>query len=231
MLPARPEVTTHWIPATPLSEVHIAPPHHHHHRTLERQIMCPYLSFLFTNRNVSNRKLWSAGLKKRILFLRMNSVFINTDLNDYAFGIEFLYKKIAHISLTHVSIQTHLYICNLYICGWMVVRALLKARHQRCIQYSPKKTFKTLKVNVNTGAPQECVFGALCSLYTHDYVARHSSNSSSSHFLTVLGLISNDDETAYKTETVFVDYRGEEEQTHPYLHLWCICGVPGGPPQ
>ena len=56
---------------------------------------------------------------------------------------------------------------------------------------------------LNTGAPQECVLSpALYSLFTHDCVAMHASNSivKFANDITVVGLITNNDEMAYREE-------------------------------
>ena len=56
---------------------------------------------------------------------------------------------------------------------------------------------------LNTGAPQGCVLSRLLySLFTHDCVALHASTSISKFTdnPTVVGLITNNDETAYREE-------------------------------
>ena len=56
---------------------------------------------------------------------------------------------------------------------------------------------------LNTRAPQGCVLSPLLfSLFTHDCVAKHTSNSiiKFAHDTTVVGLITNDDRTAYREE-------------------------------
>ena len=56
---------------------------------------------------------------------------------------------------------------------------------------------------LNTGVPQWCVLSPfLCSLFTHDCIARHNSNTiiKFADDTTVLVLIMDNDETAYREE-------------------------------
>uniref|UniRef100_A0AAZ3PMN4 Reverse transcriptase domain-containing protein n=2 Tax=Oncorhynchus tshawytscha TaxID=74940 RepID=A0AAZ3PMN4_ONCTS len=95
---------------------------------------------------------------------------------------------------------------------------------------------------LNTGAPQGCVLSPLLySLFTHDCVATHASNSiiKFADDTTVLGLITNNDETAYreevralgvwcqennltlnvnKTKEMIVDFR-KQQREHPPIHI------------
>ncbi len=107
--------------------------------------------------------------------------------------------------------------------------------------------FISNSITLNVGAPQGCVLSPLLySLYTHDCVSSHSSTSiiKFADDTVVLGLVSNNDETAYldeveritswcqdnclslnvsKTKELFVDFR--KSQQRPYTPLM-ISGTP-----
>uniref|UniRef100_A0A8C2BQZ6 Reverse transcriptase domain-containing protein n=1 Tax=Cyprinus carpio TaxID=7962 RepID=A0A8C2BQZ6_CYPCA len=107
--------------------------------------------------------------------------------------------------------------------------------------------FTSNSITLNVGAPQGCVLSPLLySLYTHDCVSSHSSTSviKFADYTLVLGLISNNNETAYldevekltswcqdnclslnvsKTKELIVDFRKRQEQ--PYTPLM-INGTP-----
>ena len=94
---------------------------------------------------------------------------------------------------------------------------------------------------LNTGAPQGCVLSHLLySLFTHDCTARHNSNTiiQFADYTTVVGLITDNDETAYreevtdlalwcqdnnlsfnviKTKEMIVDYRKKRTEHAPIL--------------
>ncbi len=107
--------------------------------------------------------------------------------------------------------------------------------------------FTSNSITLNIGAPQGCVLSPLLySLYTHDCVSSHSSTSiiQFAHDTVVLGLINNNDETAYldeverltswcqdnslslnmsKTNELIVNFR--KRQQRPYTPLM-ISGTP-----
>jgi hypothetical protein len=97
---------------------------------------------------------------------------------------------------------------------------------------------KSTSLILNTGAPQGCVLSPLLySLFTHDCVAMHASNSNIKFAddTTVVGLITNNDETAYrvevralgvcnlslnvnKTKKMIVDFK-KQQREHPPIHI------------
>ncbi len=104
--------------------------------------------------------------------------------------------------------------------------------------------FTSNSITLNVGSPQGCV--PCSTLYTHDCVSSHSSTSivTCSDDTVVLGLISNNDETAYldeverltslcqdnclslnvsKTKELIMDFR--KRQQRPYTRLM-ISGTP-----
>ncbi len=121
---------------------------------------------------------------------------------------------------------------NSSICDW--IQDFLTGRPQ----VVKVGQFTSNSITLNIGAPQGCVLSPLLySLYTHDCVSSHSSTSIIK-FAEVLGLISNNDETAYldeverltswcqdnclslnvsKTKELIVDFR--KRQQRPYTAL------------
>ncbi|KAI3376661.1 hypothetical protein L3Q82_016480, partial [Scortum barcoo] len=97
---------------------------------------------------------------------------------------------------------------NSALCDWIL--NFLTGRPQAVRMGSTTSSTLTL----NTGAPQGCVLSPLLySLFTHDCVATHSSNTiiKFSDDTTIIGLITGDDETAYREE--------EEEREHAPLSI------------
>ncbi len=130
---------------------------------------------------------------------------------------------------------------NTSLCDW--IQDFLTGRPQ----VVKMGQFTSNSITLNVGAPQGCVLSSLLySLYTHDCVSSHSSTSivKFADDTVVLGLISNNDETAYlgeverltswcqdnclslnvsKTKELIVDFR--KRQQRPYTPLM-ISGTP-----
>ncbi len=130
---------------------------------------------------------------------------------------------------------------NSSLCNW--IQDFLTSRPQ----VVKVGQFISNSITLNVGAPQGCVLSPLLySLYTHDCVSSHSSTPiiKFADDTVVLGLISNNDETAYldeveritswcqdnclslnvsKTKELFVDFR--KSQQRPYTPLM-ISGTP-----
>ncbi len=130
---------------------------------------------------------------------------------------------------------------NTSLCDW--IQDFLTARPQ----VVKVGQFTSNSITLNIGAPQGCVLSPLLySLYTHDCVSSHSSTSiiKFADDTVVLGLINNDDKTAYldeverlttwcqdnclslnvsKTKELIVDFR--KRQQRPYTPLM-ISGTP-----
>ncbi len=86
---------------------------------------------------------------------------------------------------------------NISLCSWIL--DFLTGRSQ--VVRMGNNTSSPLILN--TGAPQGCVLSPLLySLYTHDFTATHSSNVivKLANDTTVIGLITDNDETAYREE-------------------------------
>ncbi|KAI4901012.1 hypothetical protein NFI96_010350 [Prochilodus magdalenae] len=86
---------------------------------------------------------------------------------------------------------------NSHLCNWVL--DFLTGRPQVVRVGNSFSSTLTL----STGAPQGCVLSPLLySLFTHDYVARHTSNTifKFADDTTILGLITDGDETAYRDE-------------------------------
>ncbi len=109
--------------------------------------------------------------------------------------------------------------------------------------------FTSNSITLNVGAPQGCILSPLLySLYTHDCVSSHSSTSivKFADDTVVLGLISNNDETAYlgeverltswcqdnclslnvsKTKELIVDFRSPFHTEIPENTRVMCCGI------
>ncbi len=118
---------------------------------------------------------------------------------------------------------------NRSLCSWML--DFLTCRSQ--VVRMGNNTSSPLILN--TGAPQGCVLSPLLySLYTNDCTATHSSNVivKFADDTTVIGLITDNDETAYRGLTQHRQDQGAgggfqetEQRTHTHHHRQDTCGA------
>ncbi|TKS65503.1 RNA-directed DNA polymerase from mobile element jockey [Collichthys lucidus] len=126
---------------------------------------------------------------------------------------------------------------NTALCNWIMDFLTNRPQHVRSGHIC------STTVTLNTGVPQGCVLSPfLYSLFTHDCRPAHGSNSiiKFADDTTVIGLITNNDETAYreevqhlttwcadnnlllntsKTKELIVDFRKERRSTHDPIHM------------
>jgi hypothetical protein len=92
-------------------------------------------------------------------------------------------------------------------------------------------------LTLNMGAPKGCMLNPLLySLFTHDCVAAHDSNT---YHTMVVGMITGSNETAFtevwckdnnlllnisKTKELIVDYKERRAEHTPHLHRWGYSG-------
>ncbi len=163
-----------------------------------------------------------------------NGNYVRLLFIDYSSAFNTIVPTKLAVKLSDLSLNTSL-------CDW--IQDFLTARPQ----VVKVGQFTSNSITLNIGAPQGCVLSPLLySLYTHDCVSSHSSTSiiKFADDTVVLGLINNDDETAYldeverltswcqdnclslnvsKTKELIVDFR--KRQQRPYTPLM-ISGTP-----
>ncbi|KAI3362648.1 hypothetical protein L3Q82_001632 [Scortum barcoo] len=183
-------------------------------------------------------------------FERLVKSFITSSIPDSLDPLQFAYRPnrstedaialTLHTALSHLD-QRDTYLrdlgLNSALCDWIL--NFLTGRPQAVRMGSTTSSTLTL----NTGAPQGCVLSPLLySLFTHDCVATHSSNTiiKFADDTTVIGLITGDDETAYreevraltswcqdnnlqlnvsKTKELIVDFRRRQREEHAPLSI------------
>ncbi len=165
---------------------------------------------------------------------RKNGNYVRLLFIDYSSAFNTIVPTKLAVKLSDLGLNTSL-------CDW--IQDFLTARPQ----VVKVGQFTSNSITLNIGAPQGCVLSPLLySLYTHDCVSSHSSTSiiKFADDTVVLGLINNDDETAYldeverltswcqdnclslnvsKTKELIVDFR--KRQQRPYTPLM-ISGTP-----
>ncbi|KAI4902291.1 hypothetical protein NFI96_034704, partial [Prochilodus magdalenae] len=98
---------------------------------------------------------------------------------------------------------------NSHLCHWVLDFLIGRPQVVRV-----GKSFSSM-LTLSTGAPQGCVLSPLLySLFTHDCVARHTSNTifKFADDPTILGLITDGDETAYRDEVSALSYRSARQR-------------------
>ncbi len=157
-----------------------------------------------------------------------NGNYVRLLFIDYSSAFNTIVPIKLAVKLTFLGLNTSL-------CDW--IQDFLTGRPQ----VVKMGQFTSNSITLNIGAPQGCVLSPLLySLYTHDCVSSHSSTSivKFADDTVVLGLISNNDETAYldeierltswcqdnclslnvsKTKELIVDFR--KRQQRPYTPL------------
>ncbi len=165
---------------------------------------------------------------------RKNANYVRLLFIDYSSAFNTIVPTKLAVKLSDLCLNTSL-------CDW--IQDFLTGRPQ----VVKMGQFTSNSITLNVGAPQGCVLSpVLYSLYTHDCVSSHSSTSivKFADDTVVLGLISNNDETAYlgeverltswcqdnclslnvsKTKELIVDFR--KRQQRPYTTLM-ISGTP-----
>ncbi len=163
-----------------------------------------------------------------------NGNYVRLLFIDYSSAFNTIVPSKLAVKLSDLGLNTSL-------CDW--IQDFLTGRPQ----VVKMGQFTSNSITLNVGAPQGCVLSPLLySLYTHDCVSSHSSTSivKFADDTVVLGLISNNDETAYlgeverltswcqdnclslnvsKTKELIVDFRKRQQQ--PYTPLM-ISGTP-----
>ncbi len=134
------------------------------------------------------------------IFQVLHSSLTHIDSNDGNY-VSLLFIDYSSAFNTIVLIKLAFKLTNLglnsSLCGW--IQDFLIGRPQ----VVKMGQFTSNSITLNVGAPQGCVLSPLLySLYTHDCVSSHSSTSiiKFADDTVVLGLISNNDKTAYLDE-------------------------------
>ena len=172
----------------------------------------------------------SLALHTALSHLDQRSTYVRMLFIDYSSAFNTIVPSKLAIKLRDLGLNTAL-------CDWIL--SFLSGRPQAVRVGTTTSSTLTL----NTGAPQGCVLSPLLySLFTHDCVAKHSSNTiiKFADDTTVIGLITDGDETAYreevralsswcqdnnlhlnvgKTKELIVDYRRGQSTGHAPIHI------------
>ncbi len=167
------------------------------------------------------------GFKEKITTISKKGNYIRLLFIDYSSAFNTIVPIKLAVKLSDLDLNTSL-------CDW--IQDFLTGRPQ----VVKVGQFTSNSITLNVGAPQGCVLSPLLySLYTHDCVSSHSSTSivKFADDTVVLGLINNNDETAYldeverltswcqdnclslnvsKTKELIVDFRKRQQQPSSY---------------
>ncbi len=166
---------------------------------------------------------------------RNNGNYVRLLFIDYSSAFNTIVPTKLAVKLSDLGLKTS-------VCDW--IQDFLTGRPQMV----KMGQFTSNSITLNVGAPQGCVLSPLLySLYTHDCVSSHSSTSivKFADDTVVLGLISNNDETAYldeverltswcqdnclslnvsKTKELIVDFRKRQQRPYTPHDQWDPCG-------
>ncbi len=164
-----------------------------------------------------------------------NGNYVRLLFIDYSSAFDTIVPTKLAVKLSDLGLNTTL-------CDW------IQDFHTGRPQVVKMGQFTSNSITLNVGAPQGCVLSPLLySLYTHDCVSSHSSTSivKFADDTVVLGLISNNDETAYlgeverltswcqdnclslnvsKTKELIVDFRKRQQSLHSSYDQRDPCG-------
>uniref|UniRef100_A0A9J8BGG6 Reverse transcriptase domain-containing protein n=1 Tax=Cyprinus carpio carpio TaxID=630221 RepID=A0A9J8BGG6_CYPCA len=179
----------------------------------------------------SNRSTEDAActvLHSVLTHLNNNNTYVRILFVDFSSALNIVIPSRLTTKLGDLDINTSL-------CNWIMDFLTNRPQHVRS-----GHTCSTT-ITLNTGVPQGCVLSPfLYSLYTHDCKLVHGSNSKFADDTTVIGLIRNNDETAYredvqylsawctdnnlflnasKKKELIVDFRKKKGSTHVPIHI------------
>lgn len=140
--------------------------------------------------NRSTEDAISLSLHSALSHLDKKNTYVKMLFIDYSAAFNTIVPLKLAVKLKELGLDTAL-------CGWIL--DFLTGRPQ-VVQMG---NITSTSLILSTGSPQGCVLSPLLySLFTHDCVATHSSNTIVKYAddTTVIGLISDDDESAYRDE-------------------------------
>ncbi|KAI4889294.1 hypothetical protein NFI96_000254 [Prochilodus magdalenae] len=136
------------------------------------------------------------GTVVTVFHLDKKNTYVRTLFVDYSSAFNTIVPSRLDIKLRDLGLNSSL-------CSW-ILNCLTDRR-----QVVKLAGITSSSLTLSTGAPQGCVLSPLLySLYTHDCTARHSSNViiKFADDTTIVGLISNNNEEAYREEVSFLTH-------------------------